>query len=142
MWYQLAADAVVAVHVAYVSFILFGELAILAGAALRWRWVRRPGFRIAHLAAIAVVAFEALLGIACPLTVWEDRLRHWAGQDVPSGTFIGRWLHDVLFYDLPPWVFTTAYVTFALLVLVTLVLAPPRRRGAVTAATTGSGHSG
>jgi len=34
----------------------------------------------------------------------------------------------VLFYSLPEWVFTLAYVLFALAVAVTFWLAPPRRR--------------
>jgi hypothetical protein len=47
---------------------------------------------------------------------------------VESGTFIGRFMHDLIFYDFPPWVFTTAYVGFAAVVLATFVLAPPRWR--------------
>src|SRR5262249_21746997 len=113
MWYGYLADVIVALHVAYVGFILFGQLAIMIGAALKWRWIRNPWFRIGHLTAIVIVAAEALLGIACPLTVWEDELRVLAGQDVSEGTFIGRCLHNILFYEWAPWVFTTIYVSFA-----------------------------
>jgi len=127
MWYALLADLVVAVHVAYVAYVVLGELAILVGALCRWAWVRHPWFRLTHLAAIAVVAFEAVCDIRCPLTVWEDWLRSRAGQDVAEGTFIGRFLHDLLFYNAPPWVFTSAYVGFAVLVAATLVLVPMRR---------------
>jgi hypothetical protein len=130
MYYAWLADCIVAIHVAYVSFVLAGQAAILIGAPLRWRWVRNRAFRVLHLVAIAVVAMEALLGIPCPLTVWESKLRRLAGQQAAEGTFIGRWLHDLLFFDLPPWVFTTAYVSFALLVLVTLIAVPPRWRSA------------
>jgi hypothetical protein len=128
MSYSLAADFIVGVHVLYVSFVLGGQVAILLGWSLRWAWVRRPLFRLTHLAAIAMVAAEALAGIACPLTVWEDRLRAASGQEVAGGTFIGRCLHNLLFYDFEPWVFTVCYVAFALLVAGTLVLVPPRRR--------------
>lgn len=133
MGYAFLADLVVAFHVAYVSFIVFGELIVVLGALLRWTWVRNLWFRVLHLLAIAIVAAEALASIACPLTVWEDRLRRAAGQDVSDGTFIGRCLHNILFYDLPPWAFTAAYIGFALVVLLTLVLAPPRRRPAFSA---------
>ena len=58
--------------------------------------------------------------------MWERKLRLLAGQDPSGETFIGRLLHDLLFYEGPPWVFTTCYIACALLVLGTLVLAPPR----------------
>lgn len=127
MFYAWLADFLVAVHVAYVAFVIVGQIAILLGAALRWSWIRNRLFRIAHLVAIVVVAAEAVLGIPCPLTIWEAQLRRLAGQQAAEGTFIGRWLHDLLFFEFPPWVFTTTYVTFALLVLVTLIFIPPRR---------------
>lgn len=128
MFYGFLADGVVAIHVTYVSFVLFGQAAIVLGALLGWQWIRNLWFRLTHFAAIAYVAWEALWGIACPLTVWEYDLRRLAGQEAGEGTFIGRWLHEILFYDLEPWVFTCAYVAFALLVLATLVAAPPRWR--------------
>src|SRR5438445_8674511 len=80
--YGLWADLLVAVHVAYVSFIVLGQIAIVAGVLRGWDWVRNPWFRYAHLLAIVIVAAEALAGIDCPLTAWEDELRALAGQDV------------------------------------------------------------
>src|SRR5437660_2262512 len=113
MGYSLLADLVVAIHVAYVSFVLFGQLAICLGLLLRQGWVRNFWFRSAHLLAIGIVATEALLNIQCPLTVWEDRLRALAEQEVAEGTFIGRWLHDLMFYNVEPQVFTIIYIAFA-----------------------------
>lgn len=133
MIYTLLADLVVAVHVLYVAYVLVGELVILIGVARGWDWVRNRWFRLTHLAAIAVVAFEAMAGIECPLTIWEDQLRLLAGRPVTEGTFLGRVLHALLYYDGPSWVFTAAYISFAALVLATLVLAPPRRRQAAAA---------
>jgi len=63
---------------------------------------------VVHLGAIMFIAAESLLGIACPLTVWEYALR---GQPFAGG-FIERWIDQLLFYDAPPWVFTVAYVAF------------------------------
>src|SRR3954453_6359565 len=60
MGYSLLADLVVAIHVAYVSFLPFGQLTICAGVVLRWGWVRNFWFRSAHLLAIAIVATEAI----------------------------------------------------------------------------------
>jgi hypothetical protein len=120
----MIADLVVVVHFAIVLFIVGGLAAVWAGAALGWRWVRNPWFRYLHLAAIACVAAEALLGVACPLTVWEDLLRGGARAD----SFVGRWVRRLLYYDAPEWVFTVAYAAWALATLATLRLVPPRRR--------------
>jgi hypothetical protein len=125
--YRWLADTVVVLHAAYVAFVIAGLLAVLMGVLLRWRWVRNFSFRAVHFLMIAVVVVESLLGITCPLTTWEDTLRLKAGEEVTQGTFIGRWAHEVLFYDAPPWVFTIAYCVFGGLVLLALVLVPPER---------------
>jgi hypothetical protein len=120
----MIADLLVVVHFAIVVFIVGGLLAVWAGAAAGWHWVRNPWFRWLHLAAIGYVAAEALLGIACPLTVWEDVLRGGARAD----SFVGRWVRRLLYYDAPQWAFTTAYAAWALATLATLRLVPPRRK--------------
>jgi hypothetical protein len=122
----LVADAVLAVHFTLVLFIVGGLLLTWIGAPLGWRWIRNPWFRYLHLAAIGLVAVEALLGVACPLTVWEDLLR---GGSRPE-SFIARWTHRLLFYRAPEWVFTAAYLAWALATLATLRLVPPRRTAA------------
>lgn len=121
--HTLLADAILVVHLAFVAFVVGGLAAIWLGAALSWRWVRNFFFRIAHLAAILFVAAEALLGVMCPLTVWEDALR---GRGSELG-LIARWIRAVMFYELPPWVFTAAYAGFALVVALTFCLVPPAR---------------
>ena len=126
--FALLADAVVVAHFLYVLFAVGGEVLVLAGGLLRWRWVRNLPFRIAHLAAVALVAAEALLGVICPLTEWEFRLRELAGQHVERQlSFIARLVRAVIFYDFPPWVFTAAYVGFAFLVAGSFLLFAPRR---------------
>jgi hypothetical protein len=123
----MLADFIVVFHASYVSFVVLGLLAILVGAAMRWRWVRNFWFRVAHLVAIGVVVIESVLGIPCPLTVWESQLRRAAGQAAYSGDFIGYWAHRLIFYQADPWVFTMLYILFGLAVLATFILAPPRR---------------
>lgn len=122
----MLADFLVVLHFAIVLFIVGGLVLVWAGAPLGWRWVRDPWFRYLHLAAIVFVALEAVVGMACPLTVWEDVLR---GGGRPE-SFIARWTHRVLFYRAPEWVFTAAYLAWALATLATLRLVPPRRRAA------------
>jgi hypothetical protein len=147
MWYGYLADVVVAFHLAYMAFVIFGLLAVVVGGILKWGWVRNFWFRLAHFTAIAVVAFEAIIDFTCPLTTLEDTLRKWAGQKVEEGTFIGRHVHDMLFFpNVPQWVFTSCYIGFALLVFVTFFLVPPRlpqwrRSRQVTSGPVGSGQS-
>ena len=125
-FYRLAADAIVLVHFAYVAFVVVGLLAILLGLVGRWSWVRNVWFRLLHLLAILIVAGEAVCGITCPLTTWEQHLRALAGDTAYQGDFIADWTHRLLFYEFQPWVFTLAYVLFGLIVLATFVFAPPR----------------
>ena len=127
LMYRIAADLVVTLHMAYVLFVVVGFVLILAGCLFRWQWIRNAWFRTIHLACIVLVAAEALLGIPCPLTVWEHSLRRLAGQTTYRGDFIANWTHELLFFDIPPWVFTLIYTAFAALVLLTFLLAPPRR---------------
>jgi hypothetical protein len=126
----LLADLIVAVHVAYVAFVVVGQILILIGIWRGWRWIRNPWFRTIHLIAIVIVAGESVLNVPCPLTTWEAQLRHRAGQSVSGGSFVGNLLHELLFFDLPEWVFNVSYVAFALLVAATFWWAPPRGRRA------------
>lgn len=122
----MLADALLVIHFLVAAFIVAGLILVWLGAALGWTWVRNPWFRYLHLAAIAFVAAEALLGVACPLTVWEDLLR----GGVRAESFVGRWVQRLLYYRAPEWVFAAAYVAWTLATLLTLRLVPPRRRAA------------
>ena len=128
-FYGLAADAVVVFHLCYVLFAVGGEAVILLGWPLNWAWVRGRAFRIAHLASVVLVATEALIGMLCPLTEWEYRLRLLAGQIVEEQIpFMARLVRRIIFYDFPTWVFTLTYILFAALVAATFILVPPRAR--------------
>jgi Protein of Unknown function (DUF2784) len=120
----MLADAIVVIHLLIVLLVLAGVPLVYLGVALHWAWVRRWHWRVLHLGAILFIAAESLLGIACPLTLWEYGLRR---QQSTHG-FIERWVDRILFYDAPPWVFTVSYVAFAALVLVTWIAVPPTRQ--------------
>jgi hypothetical protein len=122
----LFADVVVVIHLAFVLFVLVGQILILLGALLRWQWVRNLWFRVIHLLSIAIVAGQAIAGITCPLTTLEDKLR--AGVALEKASWLGRTAHQVLFYQAPDAVFLWCYIAFAVLVLFTFVVAPPRVR--------------
>jgi hypothetical protein len=125
--YQLLADAVLSLHVAIVVFVIGGLVLVITGNLLAWRWVNALWFRVAHLAAIAIVVAESWLNIACPLTSLEMGLREKARATTYAGSFIEYWLQRILYYEAPAWVFTVAYSVFGLVVAATWWYFPPRR---------------
>ncbi len=123
------ADVVVAFHFGYLLFTVGGEVLILFGALVHWKWIRAFWFRILHLASVAIVAVEALIGYLCPLTQLEHHLRTVAGQNVDADiSFVGRLIRSILFYDFPSWFFTCLYIGFGVVVLLTFIFIPPRRK--------------
>ena len=132
--YRLLADVVLVVHFGFVSFVVGGLILIWIGWALRWEWVRNFWFRLAHLIAMGIVLAEALGGVICPLTTWEDKLRWMAGDGVRyGGTFIQHWLHRVMFYDVSNATMTAAYSVFFTLLAASLWVVKPRWPRAPTA---------
>lgn len=122
-----AADLVLAVHAAFVVFVVGGQILILIGWWRRWQWPRQPLFRWLHLIAIGVVVIEAWFGWVCPLTALEDALRRGSGGAVYGDAgFIAYWLRWLVFWRAPPWLFTTLYTAFALLVALSFRGYPPR----------------
>ena len=128
MWYGILADVVVGLHVSYIAYVVLGQLLIILAAPMKWEWARNPWFRFSHLAAIGIVAYEAIRGLRCPLTIWEEQLRALGGQVFNgSETFMGRILHDLMFIENQPEIFfTTIYLAVLVLVVQGLVMYPPR----------------
>lgn len=126
--YQRMADAVLFLHFGVVVFIVGGLVLVVVGNALRWAWVNALWLRVAHLLAIGVVAAEAWLGQACPLTTLESWMRTKAGSTAYVDTFVAHWTRRLLFYDAPFWMFTLLYTAFGLLVLIAWWKFPPVRR--------------
>ena len=120
----MLADLVLLLHAAFVLFVVGGLVATWAGAVLGLEWARNPWFRGLHLAAIAFVVVQSLLGYACPLTIWEDALRATATEE----GFIQRWVRALLYWSAPQWVFTAVYAAFGALVAATWWIVPPRWR--------------
>jgi len=76
------ADAVVALHLAYLAFIPVGGL-----LAMRW-----PRLILPHLLAVAIGVVSVTVHFDCPLTTWEQWLRRKAGQRVYSDGFVAHYL--------------------------------------------------
>ena len=125
--YARLADAILVLHFAFVLFVVAGLLVTWIGYFAGWKFVRNPWFRGAHLLAMAVVVAESLLGIICPLTKWEAALRLKAGEDPAyEGSFIQHWVHRVMFFEISERTFTMVYVIVFVLIVLSLVVVPPR----------------
>jgi hypothetical protein len=83
---KIVADLLVGVHLAYVLFVILGQVAIVIGILLHWQWVRNRWFRWIHLSMISIVAVEAIVQFECPLTTWENGLRDriWLREHLPT----------------------------------------------------------
>lgn len=124
----LLADALLALHVGIVVFVVGLLPLILLGGALDWRWVRHFGLRLTHFGLMVFIAAQAWLGQLCPLTVWEQDLRRISGQGSYGESFIEHWLSRLLYWEAPWWVFVAAYTAFAGLVALSWWWVRPRRR--------------
>ena len=114
----LLANAVLILHVAVAAFVLGGGVVlVVVGNLSHWRWINNLWFRLAQRQ-----ASRHDRGHRCGNLVWycvpthddEMRLRSQAGTSTYSGGFIEHWLHRLLYFDAPPWVFVLAYSVFAL----------------------------
>ena len=75
---RLLADAVVALHLAFIAFVVAGGLLAL----------RRGAWAVLHLPAAAWGAWTEFTGTVCPLTPWENSLRRRAGEAGYPGGFV------------------------------------------------------
>ena len=125
----MLADLVFVLHAGVVLFNVGGLLLIVIGGLIGWAWIRQRGFRIAHVALMALVTLEAIFGLTCPLTLLEDALRGVANEQ----SFVQRWTMALIYWNAPPWVFVLLYVAFLLAVIGAWVAWPPiasKRQGA------------
>ena len=87
MFYRVAADAVLLLHLAFIAFILLG-----ATLVARWRWVITV-----HLPAAMWGFFVELTGRICPLTYAENFFRVRAGQSGYTESFIEHYLLAIIY---------------------------------------------
>ena len=120
----MGATSILAIHLLIIAFNVAGCVLVPIGALLGWRWVREFWWRAAHLASLAAVALQALLGRACFLTIWQADLVH-PGHVQP---LIASWIDRLIYLPLPLWVFAAAYlVVFAYVVALWIWVRPCRR---------------
>jgi len=87
MEYRLLADFLVALHLAFVLFVVFG------GGLVIWR----PCLVFIHLPAAVWGVMIELSGWICPLTPLEMRYRILGGEAGYSGGFVDHYLLPVLY---------------------------------------------
>jgi len=87
MFFRLAADGALLLHLAFILFALFG-----GALAARWRWMP-----LVHLPAAAWALFVELTGRICPLTYIENDFRIRAGQSGYTESFVEHYLLDVIY---------------------------------------------
>mgnify|MGYP001595691706 CR=1 FL=1 len=87
MFYTLTADAIVVLHLAFVTFVVAGGLLVF-----RWRRVA-----LLHLPAVVWAVLLEFNGWLCPLTPLELRLRASGGQAGYGGGFIEHYILPVLY---------------------------------------------
>lgn len=109
MGWRLAADVVVAVHLAFVVFVAAGGL-----LALRW-----PRIVVLHLPVALYGVVIELVGFTCPLTPLEKVLRRRAGATGYDGGFVEHYIVPILY----PGEFTTGVkIMLAALIVVSNVI--------------------
>ena len=126
--YLILADAILIIHFLFVIFVVLGLVFIYVGKYQNWSWIRNARFRWLHLLSVGVVVIQPWLGILCPLTVWEMKIRERAGDAVYSGSFIAHWLESILYYRAPDWIFMMVYTAFGVLVVGSWFFVSPRQR--------------
>ena len=87
MFFRLAADTLVLLHLAFILLVLFGGLLVL-----RWR----PALFI-HLPALAWGLGVEGLHLECPLTGWENRMRFAAGGAGYHGGFVEHYIWPLIY---------------------------------------------
>jgi hypothetical protein len=87
MIYRTLADLVVVFHLGFVLFVVLGGL-----LALRW-----PRVLWVHLPAAVWGAWVEFSSTICPLTPFENHLRHLGGEAGYSGGFIAHYIQPVLY---------------------------------------------
>lgn len=87
MWYQLGADLVLLLHLAFVIFVVAGGLLVVKWPNLAWL----------HLPAVVWAALVEFTGWICPLTPLENSLRTMGGESAYGSDFIAHYLLPVLY---------------------------------------------
>src|SRR6476646_8116622 len=79
---RLAADTLVALHLAFIAFVIAGGLLTF----------KHRAWAIVHLPAVAWAAWTEFTSTVCPLTPWENALRAAAGAAGYTESFVAHYI--------------------------------------------------
>ena len=105
---RVLAEATVAIHFAFILFVVFGGA--LVWRRLTWAWL--------HIPAVTWVAWLEFTHATCPLTPLENGLRARAGEAGYPGGFIAHYLEPVIY---PAGLTISMQVALGVIVVVTNV---------------------
>jgi hypothetical protein len=89
MWFRMAADAVLVLHLLFVVFVVVGGLTVLRWPRLAWL----------HVPAAIWGALIEFGGWICPLTPLENSLRQRGGEVGYTGGFIDHYVTSLIYPD-------------------------------------------
>jgi hypothetical protein len=115
--YSLLASLVLALHLLFILWVVFGALLTR----------RRPLLRWFHIASLVWGVLVEILPWPCPLTPAENWLRGHAGLSTYAGGFLLHYLDAAVYPDVPPGLLTAGAVVVCLFNL-GIYLARFRRR--------------
>jgi len=87
MFFALAADLLIIVHLGFIGFVMLGGFMLL-----KWRWLI-----FVHLPAVLWGVLLEFQGWICPLTPLEQALRRMSGQQGYTGGFIQHYILPVIY---------------------------------------------
>jgi hypothetical protein len=87
MFYLLAANVIVFVHLGFILFVTFGGLLLLRSR--KWAWI--------HLPAVIWGSVVELTGWICPLSPLENWLREKGGYEIYREAFIEHYIMPIIY---------------------------------------------
>ena len=87
MFFRLAADLILTIHLGFIAFVVLGGLLVL-----RYRWIA-----YVHVPAAVWGAFVEISGRICPLTTWENSLRRSAGESGYAESFLENYVVPIIY---------------------------------------------
>ena len=115
--FEFLADALMLAHAAFSLFVVSGLVLILVGLVFNLRWTRTRWFRMPHLLATLFLVVRVWIGLRCPFSAAEDRLRHEATAPCPLGAAFHRILHQLAFRGEDPHRFAMGTTLFGAVVI-------------------------
>ena len=109
-------------HLMLATAMVAGFLVIPIGYKFCWSWVQHRNLRISHASIMGFIAVETIVGLTCPLTILEYELR---GDRSPQ-SFVGHWIQQILYWDLPHETFIALYFCCFVWVIFLWKRCPPR----------------